>query len=90
MITAQQNLFYFAWVETGHIGCVTYPVLDLHTLLELGTYPTLLGAHPDRVSNAHRSPYPSSERALWKQTSPLASTDGKINYIAGTVTQIIL
>lgn len=90
MITAQQNLFYFAWVETGQIRCVACPVLDLHRLLELGIYPTLFGNHHDQVSNVHRSPYPNSEKALWKQTSNLASTDGRINYIADTVTQIIL
>lgn len=77
-------------MEAGQIGCVAYLGLDLHRHLELGIYPTLLGNHPVQVSNADRSPYPNSEEALWKQTSNLASTDGRINYIADTVTQVIL
>lgn len=43
-----------------------------------------------QVSNAHRAPYSTSEGALQKQTSNLASTDGRINYVADTVTEIIL
>lgn len=92
MITAQQNVFYVAWVETGQVGCVAYLVLDIHThrLLESDISFSRLGIYPDHVSNAHSNPCSTSERALWKQTSNLASTDGRINYVADTVTEIIL
>ena len=92
MITAQQNVFYVAWVETGQVGCVAYLVLDTHThrLLESDISFSLLGIYPDHVSNAHSDPCSTSERALWKQTPNLASTDGRINYVADTVTEIIL
>ena len=47
------------------------------------------GNYPDHVSNVHSDPYATNERALWKQTSDLPSTDGRINYVADTVTEII-
>lgn len=85
VITAQQNLFYFAWVETGQIECVAFLTLDTQRLWGLGTCPTLLGNYPDQGSNAHRFPHSSRERALWKQTSNLAYTNGRINYISETI-----